>query len=124
MDEQKLIDQPQTPATKLPYTGKKRGGISKGLTQAYELRDLTHRLAKEIGSTVPENNEERTSFAREVTGLVRAWDTADNRVRIHRNKPLPGSLRPVAKVKRSVKPSLAPVLMPEEPLAPVIPTPV
>jgi hypothetical protein len=115
---------PQTPAAKPPYTGKKRGGLSKGLIQAYELRDLTHRLAKDIGSTVPSNNEEKTAFAREVAGLVRAWDTADNRVRIHRNKPLPGSLRPVAKVKRGSKPSLAPVPAPQEPVLPIIPQPV
>jgi hypothetical protein len=109
----------QSPDTKPPYTGKKRGGLSKGLTQAYELRDLAHKAAMQFKGFLPITDEAATASAREIAALIRAWSEADDHVRIHRNKPLPGSLRPVAKVKRGPKPSLAPV--PSAAPAPVTP---
>ena len=70
---------------------------------------------------MPDTDEGVTSSAREIASLIRAWAEADEHVRLWLNKPSPGSLRPVAKVKRSVKPSLAPVPMPQEPTpAPVL----
>lgn len=68
-----------------------------------------------------EASEKESKVARDITGLIRAWAEADDRVRIHRNKPLPGTLRPTSKPKRSAKPRLEPVSVPEpipqEPLA-------
>src|ERR1035437_1828502 len=102
----------------------KRSGRSKGLLQAYELRDLAHNAAMQFKGFLPITDEAATASAREIAALIRAWSEADDHVRIHRNKPLPGSLRPVAKVKRGPKPSLAPVPTPQEQTAPVIPAPV
>jgi hypothetical protein len=87
----------------------KTGGKSRGLLQAYELRELAHTMAMQLGQVEQDDNVDKASRAREVSALIRAWSEADDHVRIHRNKPLPGSLRPVAKVKRGPKPSLAPV---------------
>jgi hypothetical protein len=126
----KPIDIPQTtpgltePLTQPPSTQfidppEKRSGRSKGLIQAYELRDLAHKAAMQFESFSPITDEAATASAREIAALIRAWSEADDHVRIHRNKPLPGSLRPVAKVKRGPKPSLAPV--PQANPAPVTP---
>jgi hypothetical protein len=75
--------------------------LSKGLIQAYDLRDLTHKLALELAEAQPDKELDKTSRAKEVAALVRAWAEADDHVRIHRGKPLPGTLRPVAKPKKS-----------------------
>src|ERR1035437_7508011 len=112
------INIPQTtPANTQPIEPPiKRSGRSKGLLQAYELRDLAHNAAMQFKGFLPITDEAATASAREIAALIRAWSEADDHVRIHRNKPLPGSLRPVAKVKRGPKPSLAPVT-PQEPSA-------
>ena len=102
----------------------KTGGKSRGLLQAYELRELAHTMATQLGQVEQDDNVDKASRAREVSALIRAWSEADDHVRIHRNKPLPGSLRPVAKVKRGAKLSLAPVPTPQAPAAPIIPQPV
>jgi hypothetical protein len=88
--------------------------MSKGLTQAYELRDVTHRLAMELGEPAEsEDKEAKRARARDVALLVRAWSEADDHVRIHRGKPLPGVLRPDSKrVKKRAgnQPSPQPVV--------------
>jgi hypothetical protein len=68
-----------------------------GRAQAYQLRELAFNLALRIGTGKAADSEKKA--ARDVTGLIRAWSEADDRVRIHRNKPLPGSLRPKEKPK-------------------------
>ena len=89
---------------------------SKGLTQAYALRDIAHRLAIELAEPQPDKEIDKTSRAKEVAALVRAWAEADDHVKIHRGKPLPGTLRPVAKPKK-VKVSVEPEpVTPQEPL--------
>jgi hypothetical protein len=73
-----------------------------GRTQAYQLRELAYSLALKVGTGKAIESENKS--ARDVTGLIRAWSEADDRVRIHRNKPLPGTLRPKEKPpKRKVK---------------------
>lgn len=91
----------------------KTGGKSRGLLQAYELRELAHTMAMKLGQSL-DDEEDKTTCAREVSALIRAWSEADDHVRIHRNKPLPGSLRPVAKVKRNAKTCLEPSPIPQE----------
>lgn len=98
--------QTQLPSTPPP----KRDGRSRGLIQAYELRQLAHELAMKLASG--EAREKESKVARDITGLIRAWAEADDRVRIHRGKPLPGTLRPTSKPKRSRQPSLGPVTEP------------
>lgn len=45
----------------------------------------------------------RASVAQALRQAVAAWESATERVRIARNKPLPGSLRPESKPKAKVK---------------------
>jgi len=48
-----------------------------------------------------------------LTGLVRAWESCQERIRIHRNKPLPGSRRHAperAKSAESKPRNLPPIL--------------
>jgi hypothetical protein len=77
--------------------------LSKGLTQAYQVQDflfdailaLKRSLMDDAGSlrVGPES-------ASAIASLVRGWDSAQERIRIHRGKPLPGSIRPVAKLPK------------------------
>jgi len=67
--------------------------ISKGLKQAYDLRDIAHGLATKLAAN--QANESEMESARVTAQLIRSWSEADDRVRIHRGKPLPGTLRPV-----------------------------
>jgi hypothetical protein len=89
-----------------PLTGKRYSRA--GLLQAYELRDLAWGLAKKLGTGMASETEQKA--ARDVTGLIRAWSEADDRVRVHRGKPLPGTLRPKEKkhVYREVRPLVEP----------------
>jgi hypothetical protein len=99
------VTQPSAHTVINPNTGRRYSKA--GLLQAYELRDLAWGLAKKLGAGTANETEQKA--AREVTGLIRAWSEADDRVRIHRGKPLPGTLRP--------KPKPASRAMPLEPLA-------
>ena len=112
------------PANFLPVTQPnaplaKRKGRSKGFAQAFELRQLAFETAMKFKGFSPITDESATASAREISSLIRAWSEADEHVRLWLNKPSPGSLRPVAKVKRGPKPSLAPV--PNAAPAPVTP---
>jgi hypothetical protein len=82
-----------------PTTGRVHGNA--GLMQAYALRQLAFDLAREIGLAKPEELDETLrARANSVASLIRAWSEADERGRIARGRPLPGSLRPEAKTKR------------------------
>jgi len=78
--------------------------ISNGLKQAYDLQDLAYNAAM----VLKENNVDPTTgrlsmdckTAVAVQKLIGAWELAQERIRIHRNKPLPGSLRPVSGQRR------------------------
>jgi hypothetical protein len=78
--------------------------ISNGLKQAYDLQDLAYNAAM----VLRENNTNPTTgklvmdakTAVAVQKLIGAWELAQERIRIHRNKPLPGSLRPTAGQRR------------------------
>lgn len=73
-------------------------GYGRGLTQAYDLRDLAAREALAIGNDTaadpPLKPVERARRALAISALVKAWETASDRVRIMRGQPLPGSRRP------------------------------
>ena len=71
-----------------------------GEMQAYRLREVCFRLALDCaGVTAPEWTDELRARAQAVSGLVRGWAEADERARIARGRPLPGSLRPERKRK-------------------------
>jgi len=80
----------------------RRVGNSRGLTQAYLLRDAlaTQALAL-LAVEPPEDVKVRCSIAVAATSLVKGWEAACDRIRIARGRPLPGSLRPSAKPQRS-----------------------
>src|SRR5207248_526864 len=72
------------------------GVKSKGLSQAYVLQDFTFACALALKDSL--TKEGKLKLTREeavaVSRLVDAWSTCQERIRIHRGKPLPGSLRP------------------------------
>jgi hypothetical protein len=80
------------------------------MMQAYALRQLAFDLAREVGlAKVSELSDELRAQAQAVTGLIRAWAEADERARIARGRPLPGSLRPERKSKVKRRPIVQPV---------------
>lgn len=82
--------------------------ISKGLKQAYDLQDFTYEAALALRASLLEKSSLRQGTqngkmhvsredAAAIGSLVKAWESCQERIRIHRNKPMPGVLRPVAK---------------------------
>jgi len=97
----------------------RRRGNSRGLTQAYDLRDA---FAKEalalLADTVAPDLEQRCRRAVAATSLAKGWEAACDWVRIARGRPLPGSLRPTKQTNhRQPRRGLAP----KQPQAPPIP---
>lgn len=74
--------------------------LSKGLIQAYQIQDAAHALAMRIQEQLKQVDQvDRDSIA--MFGIAeKAWSDAQERIRIHRGKPLPGSL---THEKRGVK---------------------
>ena len=70
--------------------------ISKGLKQAYDLQDFTYAAALALRDSL--RNRGKLVITREdasaIGSLVKAWESCQERIRIHRNKPMPGVLRP------------------------------
>lgn len=88
---------------------------SKGLTQAYQLQDITYnavqairaRLTDEQGTLHVSDDDAKT-----IAALVNAWKTCQERVSFHRRVPSPGVLKPEAtgkRGKRALKASLVPM---------------
>lgn len=69
-----------------------------GLSQSYTLRELAFKIAIQLASGSLKGKEH--AQAKLTLDAIKAWETADERVRIHRNKPLPGT--------RSTKPEKQP----------------
>jgi len=82
-----------------------------GRAQSYQVQELTFDCLMAMKSALTREGELKLSRedATAVAQLVRAWESAQERVRINRGRPLPGTLRPRAKEK---------VYRPPEPLAP------
>lgn len=76
---------------------------SHGLTQAYEIRDLAAKHALELRDLPADGIEEKAARAQALRNLAQVWDTASERIRIIRGRPLPGSLRPKALPPRKGK---------------------
>lgn len=77
--------------------------IPKGLSQAYATQDASFNTliaySKAIEST---GKAPTTEQVLALAALITAWDKAQERVRIHRRVPLPGTARPPAAGKRKV----------------------
>jgi hypothetical protein len=89
-----------------------------GRVQSYQVQAFAFNclMVMERALTVKGELKLSREDAQAVSSLVRAWESAQERVRIHRNKPLPGSLRPVAKPKRSARSRLEPSPIPQGPI--------
>lgn len=102
----------------LSIDGGRTTGNNRGLTQAYMLRDLAAKHALELDDAPMSELETRSSRAQALSALLRAWETAVDRIRILRGRPLPGSLRPEKKTLRrgaapkSLADRLSPLIMP------------
>jgi hypothetical protein len=82
-------------------------GKSVGLKQAYDIQDLAYNALMAMKDQL--NKGGKWTVTREdaqaLAALVKAHDTAQDRIRIHRGKALPGSLRPEKPASRR-KPAL------------------
>ena len=101
-----------------PIDGVVRGNAAR--MQAYRLREVAFRFALDVaGVTVPEPSEDLCARARDFAACVKAWSEADERGRIARGRPLPGSLRPERKQsKRKARSPIAPIAPAQPPTDP------
>jgi len=79
--------------------------ISKGLKQAYALQDFVFDATLALKRRL--RNTGKLVIGREdasaIASLVKAWEACQERIRIHRYKPMPGVLRPEkAKPRKSL----------------------
>jgi hypothetical protein len=71
---------------------------TQGLTQSYVLRKVAYDIVIKLATQ--QVSEEDLETSRVIAQSIRSWTDADDRVRIHRGKPLPGSLRPQVQPKK------------------------
>jgi outer membrane protein TolC len=69
-------------------------GNNLGLAQAYDIRDIAAKYALSLEKTKIDGLDEQAARAQALRNLAQVWDTASERIRIIRGRPLPGSLRP------------------------------
>ena len=94
---------PSTPPRSHPHD--MRMG-NRGLTQAYDLRDLAAKETEELRAMPLITLEDRLARAKAIQALAVVWRDASDRIRILRGRPLPGSKRPaVEQPKHKVKAS-------------------
>jgi len=72
-----------------------------GRAQSYQVQQLTFDCLMAMKESLAKEGEVKVTRedATAVAQLVRAWESAQERVRIHRGRPLPGTYRPKAKEK-------------------------
>jgi len=99
----------------------RRSGNSRGLTQAYILRDLAANTAMALRANMTDESGNliirRDEFGKPVDApaiaqLIRAWSEAREAIRILRGRPLPGSLRPERKPSKRKPRASGPVAPP------------
>ncbi len=74
--------------------------LAKGLRQAYDAQDIAAQAVKNFQPRIKRMSD---SKAIALAQLILALDKIQERIRIHRGRPLPGTLRPSAKkTKRRV----------------------
>jgi hypothetical protein len=80
--------------------------ISKALRQAYEVQDFTYNCLMTYRNNLTKSGALALTRddSQAIVALARAWDSAQDRVRINRGKPLPGSCRPEAKDTKKKSP--------------------
>ena len=83
--------------------------LSKGLIQAYEMQDFAHETAMAIREQLKRDGRVSApdkDTANIIGTLGKVWKDAQEQIRIHRGKPLPGSLTHEKIGKRSSKRSI------------------
>jgi hypothetical protein len=94
----------------------------RGLCQAYDLRDFAASEALALKDVPVSDPEDRYARARALRDLASVWETASDRIRLLRGRPLPGSLRPERKSKPKRHAPVAPLSrVAPEPSAPALP---
>jgi len=120
-----MASESATAAATDPIDGQVRGNAAR--MQAYRLREVAFRFALDVaGVTVLNPSEDLCARARDFAACVKAWSEADERGRIARGRPLPGSLRPERKPKTKRRPAVSPVRVApvsDAPKPPTEPTP-
>ena len=77
---------------------------SQGLTQAYQLRNLSSAQALDLGQAPATKLRDKLAKAQGFAALVKSWEITSDRIRIMRGHPLPGSRKPEPrKPKNSAK---------------------
>ena len=74
---------------------------TKGLKQAYDVQDFAHECIMRVKRQVEQDEQLTKDSIASIAALTRAWCDAQERIRIHRGKPLPGSKRPAAAAPRT-----------------------
>lgn len=90
--------------------------IRHSLRQATKLKDLSFKAAIEIaeGNLSTDEAVEARARAQAIIALTKSWAESVNAIRVFKGKPLPGSLKPEAKPKKSkTKPQQFQEEMPE-----------
>lgn len=87
---------------------KRPKGGNRGLEQAYHFRDLAANQALELKDCPSAELEDKLTRAKALQCNASVWSDACDRIRIIRGKPLPGSLRPIAKPKKFKSNNLPP----------------
>ncbi len=84
---------------------------SHALTQALRLQQLAMTSAETIGKDLQETKDKelRAKQAQALSSIIKAFDTLEDRKRILKGKPMPGSLRPEAKQKRKSQKHASPI---------------
>ena len=110
----KLYNSPSQPGESPPHVVKHKStvGGNRGLTQAYEFRDIAANEAIALNQLPCVTLQERLARAKAFQALNIVWSDASDRIRILRGRPLPGSLRPEPKKPKRVSSRATPT---EEP---------
>jgi hypothetical protein len=88
--------------------------------------DLTLALQKELTDEdgnlcITRDKDGKLSDANAVAQVIKAWEIASERCRIAKGKPLPGTLRPVAKPKHTKSKTEPEPVTPQEAKAEIVP---
>ena len=81
---------------------------TRGLTQAYEIRDVAAAHAIELRDMACHTLADKALRARALKDNSCVWQIATTTIRIFRGKPLPGSLRPEPKKPKRISPRAIP----------------
>jgi hypothetical protein len=76
---------------------------SDGLKHALEIEEILFKELRAMGAALSPLVKPSREDAQSMSSLARAWEGVTERIRIFRNKPLPGSRRPAPEPPRPAK---------------------